>query len=46
MQSIDLILMGRRITELSKDELMALDAMFVSAGAVSIEQSPAEEAVH
>jgi hypothetical protein len=45
VQAIDLVLMGRKITELSRDELLALDAMFVSAGAVSIER-PAEEAVH
>jgi hypothetical protein len=38
--------MGRKITELGKDELMALDAMFTSVGAVSTEESPGQEAVH
>jgi Family of unknown function (DUF5681) len=46
VQAIDLVLMGRKITELSRDELLALDAMFVSAGVVSTEESPAQEAVH
>jgi len=45
VQAIDLVLMGRKITELSRDELLALDAMFVSAG-VTTKQPPAEEAVH
>jgi hypothetical protein len=46
VQAIDLVLMGRKITELSKDELLALDAMFVSAGAIGTEEPPAQEAVH
>jgi hypothetical protein len=43
--SIDLVLMGRKITELSKDELLALDAMFTSMGAVGAEQQD-QEALH
>jgi hypothetical protein len=52
VQSIDLLLMGRKITELSRDELLALDAMFESTGAAApivaaaAQQPPAEEQVH
>ena len=46
IQSIDLVLMGRKITELSRDELLALDAMFASAGVGATKQPPAEEAIH
>jgi hypothetical protein len=39
--------MGRKITELSKDELLALDAMFESVGAAAVTDEPAaEERVH
>jgi len=46
IQSIDLVLMGRKITELSRDELLALDAMFASAVPGATKQPPAEEALH
>jgi hypothetical protein len=37
---------GRKITELSRDELVALDALLASAAAVRTEESPGQEAVH
>jgi hypothetical protein len=46
VQAIDLVMMGRKLTELSRDELVALDALFASADAAATEQPPAEEAVH
>ena len=46
IQSIDLVLMGRKITELSRDELLQLDAMFASAVPDATKQPPAEEALH
>jgi hypothetical protein len=45
VQALDLVLMGRKITELSRDELLVLDAMFSSAGAGAAKQ-PNEEALH
>jgi hypothetical protein len=46
VQALDLVLMGRKITDLSRDELLALDALFESAGVVGAEQPPAEGHVH
>jgi hypothetical protein len=46
VQALDLVLMGRKITELSRDELLALDAMFASTGVGATKQPPAGEAVH
>ena len=46
VQALDLVLMGRKITELSRDELLALDAMFASAVPGATKQPPAEEALH
>jgi hypothetical protein len=46
VQALDLVLMGRKITELSRDELLALDAFFESAVVVGAEQPPAEGHVH
>jgi hypothetical protein len=45
VQALDLVMMGRKLTELSKDELIALDALFASAAVVGAEL-PAEEQVH
>jgi Family of unknown function (DUF5681) len=46
VQAIDLVLMGRKITELSRDELVALDALLASAAAVGTEESPGPEALN
>ena len=45
VQSIDLIMMGRKLTELSRDELVALDALYTAVPVGAIEP-PAEEAIH
>jgi hypothetical protein len=46
IQAVDGIMLGRKLSELSTEELIALDACLVSSGAVDAEQPPAEEALH
>ena len=47
MQAIDLITLGKKLSELTTEELVALNARLVSSDtAVDAEQPPAKEIVH
>jgi hypothetical protein len=46
LQAGDLIMMGRKLSEPSAEELIALNARLVSSGAVGDTEQPDAEAVH
>jgi hypothetical protein len=46
IQAVDLIMLGKKLSELSTEELVALNSRLLSSGAVGAEQPPAEEAIH
>jgi hypothetical protein len=43
VQALDLVMMGRKLTDLSRHELLQLDALFASAAVVGAEEPKAEE---
>jgi Family of unknown function (DUF5681) len=45
-QAIDLIMLGKKISELSTAELIELNSRLVTGGAGEVEQPPAEEQLH